>query len=42
MNRAHQFPDAVRSAGIEDFFSKLRQAGVPLGHIAELLAVAPQ
>ena len=43
---AHWFPDAVRAAGIKDFVwhdlrhcyaSKLRQAGVPLGHIAELL-----
>jgi integrase len=43
---AHWFPDAVRAAKIRPFrwhdcrhhfASKLRQAGVPLGHIAELL-----
>jgi integrase len=43
---AHWFPDAVRAAGIQDFrwhdcrhtfASRLRQAGVPLGNIAELL-----
>jgi len=43
---AHWFIPAVRTAGIENFVwhdlrhcyaSRLRQAGVPLGHIAELL-----
>lgn len=43
---AHWFPAAIRSAGIKDFrwhdlrhcyASRLRQAGVPLGNIAELL-----
>jgi len=43
---AHWFVPAVRAAGIENFTwhdlrhcyaSRLRQAGVPLGHIAELL-----
>jgi integrase len=43
---AHWFPAAVRAAGIKDFrwhdlrhtyASRLRQAGVPLGNIAELL-----
>jgi site-specific recombinase XerD len=44
---AHWFVSAVRAAGISDFHwhdlrhtfaSRLRQAGVPLGNIAELLA----
>ena len=43
---AHWFPQAVRAAGVKDFrwhdlrhcyASRLRQAGVPLGNIAELL-----
>jgi len=43
---AHWFPDAIRAAGIKDFrwhdlrhtyASRLRQRGVPLGHIAELM-----
>ena len=43
---AHWFPAAIRAAGIKDFrwhdlrhtyASRLRQCGVPLGHIAELM-----